>query len=95
MDAYFEYNQTPMHIPDQEHTSFITDVGLYCYVVMSFGLKNAEAIYQRLVNRMLKDQIEKTMEVHMDDMFVKSRRLSDNIGDVRYTPILQNEHQSP
>ena len=42
MDAYSGYNQIPMHVPDQEHTSFITDRGLYCYKVMSFSLNNAE-----------------------------------------------------
>ena len=39
MDAYSGYNQIPMHVPDQEHTLFITDRGLYCYKVMPFGLK--------------------------------------------------------
>lgn len=47
MDAYSGYNQIPMHVPDQEHTSFVTDLGLYCYKVRPFGLKNAGATYQR------------------------------------------------
>ena len=41
MDTYLGYNQISMHVPDQEHTSFITDHRLYCYKVMSFGLKSA------------------------------------------------------
>ena len=45
MDAYSGYNQIPIHVPDQEHTSFITDRGLYCYKVMLFGLKNARSTY--------------------------------------------------
>ncbi|KAL2532658.1 Protein kinase superfamily protein [Abeliophyllum distichum] len=52
MDAYSRYNQIPMYPPDEEHTSFVTDKGLYCYRVMPFGLKNAGATYQRLVNKM-------------------------------------------
>ena len=60
-----------MHVPDQEHTSFITYRELYCYKVMLFGLKNAKATYQRLVNMMFKEQIGKTMEVYVDDMLVK------------------------
>ena len=52
MDAYSGYNQIPMYGPDQDHTAFITDRGLYCYTVMPFVLKNAGATYQRLVNRM-------------------------------------------
>ncbi|XP_072064460.1 uncharacterized protein [Arachis hypogaea] len=51
MDAYFGYNQIPMHRPDEEKTAFITPDGTYCYIVMPFGLKNAGATYQRLVNK--------------------------------------------
>ncbi|XP_062091811.1 uncharacterized protein LOC133797783 [Humulus lupulus] len=39
-DAYSGYNQISMHVADQEHTSFQTDKGIYCYIVMPFGLKN-------------------------------------------------------
>ena len=57
---------------DQEKTSFMTGQGTYCYQVMPFGLKNAGATYQRLVNRMLKKYIGTSMEVYIDDMLVKS-----------------------
>ena len=57
---------------DQEKTSFVTEQGTYCYRVMPFGLKNAGATYQRLVNRMFQKQIGTTMEVYIDDMLVKS-----------------------
>ena len=80
MDTYSGYNQIPMHVPDQEHTSFITDSGLYCYKVMSFSLKNAGATYQRLVNMMFKEQIGKTMEIYVDDMFVKSKTVADHVA---------------
>ena len=52
MDAFFGYNQIIMDPDDQEKTSFVTAQGTYCYRVMPFGLKNAGATYQRLVNRM-------------------------------------------
>ena len=69
-----------MHVPDQEHMSFIIDRGLYCYKVMPFGLKNARATYQRLVNMMFKEQIGRTMEVYDDEMLVKSKVASDHIA---------------
>ncbi|KAL8148773.1 hypothetical protein AgCh_005948 [Apium graveolens] len=79
MDAYSGYNQILMYGPDQEHTSFITDRGLYCYIGMPFGLINAGATYQRLVNMMFKDQIGRTIEVYVDDMLVKSKVAGDHI----------------
>ncbi|KAL5554003.1 hypothetical protein UlMin_041404 [Ulmus minor] len=83
MDAYSGYNQIRMHQPDQEHTAFLTDQGLYCYQVMPFGLKNAGATYQRLVNKMFKQQIGKTMEVYVDDMLVKSLKADEHINNLR------------
>ncbi|XP_074336766.1 uncharacterized protein LOC141673937 [Apium graveolens] len=82
MDAYSGYNQIPMNGPDQEHTSFITDRGLYCYIGIPFGLINAGATYQRLVNKMFKRRIGKTMEVYVDDMLVKSKKAADHIADL-------------
>ena len=72
MDAFSGYNQISMDPDDQEKTSFITGQGTYCYRVMPFGLKNAGATYQRLVNRMFQKQIGMSMEVYIDDMLVKS-----------------------
>ena len=46
---------------------------------MSFGLKNARATYQRLVNKMFKDLIGKSMEVYVDDMLMKSKTTRDHI----------------
>ncbi|KAL5568842.1 hypothetical protein UlMin_025417 [Ulmus minor] len=74
-----------MHEEDQEHTAFLTNQGLYCYKVMPFGLKNAGATYQRLVNKMFKDQIGKTMEVYVDDMLVKSLKTEEHIQNLKET----------
>ena len=45
MDAFSDYNQIRMDKVDQEKTSFVTSQGLFCYIVMPFGLKNAGATY--------------------------------------------------
>ena len=71
-----------MHVPD---TSFITDNKLYCYKVMPFGLKNAGATYQLLVNMMFKEQIGKIMEVCVDDILVESKTVVDHVAHLSYT----------
>ena len=59
--------------------------GLYCYKVMPFGLKNAGATYQRLVNKMFSKQIGRNMEVYVDDMLVKSKKELAHLDDYRET----------
>ena len=73
MDAFSAYNQIKMSEEDQEKTAFITSQWLYCYNVMPFGLKNARATYQRLVNKMFSNQIRRNMVVCVDDMLIKSK----------------------
>ena len=79
MDAYSGYNQIRMCPEDEDKMAFTTDHGLYYYKVMSFGLKNARAIYQQLVNKVFANLIGKTMEVYIDDhILVKSHRKEDH-----------------
>ena len=85
MDAFSGYNQIKMAEEDQEKIAFITSQGLYCYKVMPFGLKNAGATYQRLVNKIFSKQIERNMEVYMDDMLVKSKEELAYLDDLRET----------
>uniref|UniRef100_A0A2N9GJ69 Uncharacterized protein n=1 Tax=Fagus sylvatica TaxID=28930 RepID=A0A2N9GJ69_FAGSY len=85
MDAFSGYNQIVMDESDQEKTSFITSRGLFCYKVMPFGLKNAGATYQRLMNRMFHDQIGRNVEVYVDEMLVKSKEEDDHLDDLRKT----------
>ena len=82
MDPFSGYNQISMDPNDQEKTSFVTAQGTYCYRVMPFGLKNAGATYQRLVNRMFQKQIGTTMEVYIDDMLVKSTTAEFHIAQL-------------
>ncbi|XP_020207400.1 uncharacterized protein LOC109792401 [Cajanus cajan] len=59
MDAYSGYNQIRVHPADEDKTAFIADQANYCYKVMPFGLKNAGATYQRLMDKVLVDQLGK------------------------------------
>jgi hypothetical protein len=68
---------------DKLATSFITPFGIYCYVTMSFGLRNAGATYQRCMQHVFGDHIGRTVEVYVDDMVVKTRKADDLVNDLR------------
>ena len=78
---------------NQEKTSFITSQGLYCDKVMPYGLKNARATYQRLVNKMFSKQIGRNMEVYVDDMLVKSKEELTHLDDLKETFTTLKQYQ--
>jgi ribonuclease HI len=83
LDAFQGYHQIAMNPMDQEKTAFITLRGIFCYKVMSFGLKNAGATYQRMITKMFSSQLGKTVEVYIDDMVVKSILAEDHLRDLQ------------
>ena len=85
LDTFSGYHQIPMHLPDAEKTTFITPHRLYYYNVMPFGLKNARATYQRLVTKVFRPLMGKTMEVYIDDMLVKSKEHPDHTKHLQET----------
>lgn len=80
-----------MEEEDKEKTTFITELGTYFYKVMPFGLKNAGAIYQGLVNKISKPQIGRNMEVYVDDILVKPIKEIDHIKDLQEAFAIQNQ----
>ncbi|GFS41559.1 hypothetical protein Acr_00g0075090 [Actinidia rufa] len=82
-----------MHPLDVEKTSFIMERGLYCYKVMLLGLKNVRAMYQRLVNKMFKEMIEKMIEVYIGYMLVKSLKAIDHIAHLEETFGILRSHR--
>ena len=87
LDAYSEYNQIPMASSDMQKTAFITDDANYFYKVMPFGLKNAGATYQRLMDKVFSHLMGQYVEVYVDDMIVKSpshRQHAEDLSTVFY-----------
>ncbi|KAL0416784.1 UNVERIFIED_CONTAM: putative protein K02A2.6 [Sesamum latifolium] len=72
MDASQGYHQIMLAPEDRKRVSFITSAGIFCYVAMSFELKNAGATYQRLVDKIFRPQIGRNIEVYVDDMGIPS-----------------------
>ncbi|GJS17402.1 reverse transcriptase domain-containing protein [Tanacetum coccineum] len=85
LDAYKGYHQIKMAKEDEEKTAFITNQGIFCYSKMSFGLKNAGATYQRLVDKAFQRQIGRNLEVYVDDLVIKSRTEEEIIRDIAET----------
>jgi hypothetical protein len=85
LDAYSGYHQIRMKESDQLATSFITPFGMYCYVTMPFGLRNAGATYQRCMNHVFGEHIGRTVEAYVDDIVVKTRKASDLLSDLETT----------
>ena len=73
LDAYSGYHQIMMKESDQLTTSFITPFGSFCYISVSFGLKNARATYQHFMLKCFENLIGQTVEAYVDDIVVKSK----------------------
>ena len=58
---------------------------MYCYVTMSFGLRNAGATYQRCMNHVFGQHIGRTVEAYVDDIVVKTRKASNLLSDLETT----------
>jgi hypothetical protein len=85
LDGNFGYNQIFMAEEDASKTVFICPgfIGLFEWVVMTFGLKNAGATYQWAMNLIFHKLLGNTMEVYIDDIVVKSAEFSSHIADLR------------
>ena len=82
-----------MHEPNQEKIAFITFRSVFCYKVMSFGLKNTGAKYQRMITKIFESILGKTMDAYIDDMVVKSIKESDHIKDLTKVFTILKRHK--
>ena len=74
LDVYSGYHKIKMKESDQLATSFITPFGMYCYVTMPFGLRNAGATYQRCMLHVFGKHIGSTVEAYVDNIVVISKK---------------------
>jgi hypothetical protein len=85
LDGNAGYNQIFMAKEDVSKTVFRCPgfVGLFEWVVMNFGLKNADATYQRAMNLIFHDLLRILMEVYIDDVVVKSVGFEEHMTDLK------------
>jgi len=72
-----------MHRKDKEKTTFMMADANYYYEVMSFGLKNVGATYQRLMDKIFQGLIGWCVEVYVDDIMVKSDSFDQHVEDLK------------
>ncbi|KAK8954417.1 hypothetical protein KSP39_PZI002217 [Platanthera zijinensis] len=85
LDAFSGYHQIRMHPPDVNDVSFITREGCFSYKMMPFGLKNAAATYQRMMDRVFHGQRGRNLEVYVDDLMIKSKGVDSHLCDLKET----------
>jgi hypothetical protein len=84
-DCYSGYHQIALHHVDEDKTTFIMPHGIYCYKVMTFGLKNAGATYQKAIQKCLASQIGRIVEAYVDNVVVKTTIEDQLITDLTET----------
>lgn len=87
LDLASGFHQIEVHPDDVQKTAFSVDHGLYEFVRMPFGLKNAPATFQRVMDHVLKDLIGKCCLVYMDDIIIFSASLQEHL--VNLSKVLQ------
>jgi hypothetical protein len=86
LNCYSSDHQIALNEDDQIKTSFITPFGAYCYMTMSFGLKNVGATYQRAIQECLEKEIQADLvEAYVDDVVVKTKESYSLIDDLTRT----------
>ena len=75
------YWQVPLTRRAREISAFVTPSGLYQYKVMPFGMKNAPATFQRMVNKLVRD-ID-GCKGYIDDVVIYSDKWSDHIRQIK------------
>jgi hypothetical protein len=85
LDGNAGYNQIFMAKEDVSKTAFRCPgfVGLFEWVIMTFGLKNTGATYQRAMNLIFHDLLGGLMEVYINDVVVKSVGIEDHMTDLK------------
>ena len=82
LDLAAGYHQIEMEEEDKEKTAFICSKGLYEYNVMPFGLRNAPGTFQRVMDKILRDYIDKFVVVYIDDIMIYSNNFEDHVTHI-------------
>ncbi|XDV19320.1 hypothetical protein PO909_024809 [Leuciscus waleckii] len=83
LDLRNAYHLVRIREGDEWKTAFNTPRGHFEYLVMPFGLSNSPAVFQALVNDVLRDMIDQFIYVYLDDILIFSSSLQEHVQHVR------------
>ena len=93
LDLHSGYHQIRITDEDKPKTSILTPLGQFQFKVLCFGLTNAPATFQRVMNKVFQEHIGKFVLVYLDDILVMSRSPHEHAEHLRIVLRLLREHQ--
>jgi hypothetical protein len=85
LDCFSGYHQVWMRREDEAKTGFTTPFGIFCFVRMPEGLRNAGSTFNRMMKLILSNQLGRNASAYVDDIVIMSEKEKDHIADLTET----------
>jgi hypothetical protein len=93
MDLLQGFFQLPLNPSDKPKTAFKTSFGHYQFRVVSMGLSNAPSVFQRVMNQIFRQQLNKSVLIYLDDILIFSKTAEEHLEHIEEVLKLIEKHQ--